>query len=211
MAVSFADGFESGGTSSWSTIVGTPTVQNSVVQEGTWALLTTASEGVSHTIAAGNRVVVVRYWFRTSADPTGARSNTGGFTTSTNVNMQIKLTGVISIYDGATEVDTGPDLAAGSWYRADMMLNTTANPWVISWQVGGVDQGNTNIAHAAADIISFSIGNTAAGVTNTYVDHFSLSLVAGDYPINDQRAFSYGAQGGINSTSSNSISFGTSE
>ncbi len=197
MAVTFSDGFESGNTSAWSTIIGAPTVQSSVVQEGVKALLCTAGQAVSHTIAGGNRTVVLRWWFRTDANPTGARSIIGGFTASSNVNIQIKTTGVVSVFDGATEVDTGPNLTANTWYRADMLLDTTANPWSVSWFVNGADQGTTTIAHAATDIISFSIGNTGTGVTNTYVDYASMSLLSTDYPITDSVSHYSGADVGL--------------
>jgi len=183
MAVTFSDGFESGNTSAWSTVVGSPTVQSTVVQEYADALLCTAGEGVSHTIAGGNRTVALRFWFRFDANPTVARAIVGGYTTSSNVNLQLKTTGVISLFDGTTEVDTGPTLLKDTWYRADILLDTTANPWVASWFVDGLDQGSSNIAHAAADITAFSVGNTGTGVTNLYIDNVSMSLLSSDYRI----------------------------
>lgn len=101
------------------------------------------------------------------------------------------------IYAGHTEATptfgaTGVAVTTGVWYRIDVKLISTANPWTIDVQVDGVACGQTTKAVAAADLGSLVLGNQANNETyDAFYEDTLLSVTSGDYPLGDGYVLSY--------------------
>lgn len=81
----------------------------------------------------------------------------------------------------------------GNWHLLDFYVNTSANPWVLKWQVDGIDGVDMTLA-ATADTSGdsqhrFGHGSTASDHTLTYDDSV-FSNTAADYPIGPHKVLS---------------------
>jgi hypothetical protein len=76
-------------------------------------------------------------------------------------------------------------IALGQWYRFDFRCDTTANPWVLDWQIDGVAQPQGTNAAAATTSTAIYFGHTTGftGFLQAHYDTVGMSVTAGDYPI----------------------------
>lgn len=78
---------------------------------------------------------------------------------------------------------TGVSVTTGQWYRIDIRVNTSANPWVIDAQVDG-SALTQKTAVVAAESASQFFFNSGINVTeDIYFDDITFSNTSGDYPI----------------------------
>ena len=80
---------------------------------------------------------------------------------------------------------SGVSVTTGVWYRLDLKLDTSANPWTIDAQVDGTALGQVTVAAAARDQTRLYMGiNVLASPTfDMYWDTWKLSNTAVDYPL----------------------------
>ena len=138
----------------------------------------------------GNRVI--SFYFRCSGIPSAAALFSDMGVAATGMGLWIEqTTGYIHTTVGAgTGTTLALNVADGNWHLIDYYLNTTADPWVLKWQVdgiAGVDESNSIALDTSGDSqFRFGHGTTDFGVTVDY-DDFATSLTAGDYPIGPHR------------------------
>lgn len=74
--------------------------------------------------------------------------------------------------------------AAAQWYCFDVRANVSANPWVIDWQIDGVDQGTVSPARAADNAIGPLLGASSANQAfDAVFDDVLYSQTSADYPL----------------------------
>lgn len=81
---------------------------------------------------------------------------------------------------------SGVSVTTGQWYRIDVAVDSSANPWTIDVQVNGTACGQkTNAATAAlATLISCALINPITALTaDVYWDDVIMSNAVADYPI----------------------------
>ena len=86
---------------------------------------------------------------------------------------------------------TGVSVTTGIWYRIDVKVNISANPWTADVQVDDAACGQHTNAEAANTYVQFDVGFTSTAVATIYFDDFLLSLTAADYPLGDGYILSY--------------------
>ena len=146
---------------------------------------TTTAKQLARTFAAASNFAVARFkimwttlpstatlvaWFDGGTSICGLRYNGG------NLEMYQKSTGTTQI---------GPAVVTGRWYTVEMKWDTSANPWLGSWQVDGVPYGNVSAAAVAATRTGFIVGNDLSATQTMYVDDMIVSQTLADYPIGD--------------------------
>jgi hypothetical protein len=85
--------------------------------------------------------------------------------------------------DGATTQLGTVTVALNTWYYIDIKAVTSANPWLIDWQIDGVAQTQLSYAHAAENMSVIDYGLRTVGALTVYYDDFVHSVTAADYPI----------------------------
>lgn len=144
-----------------------------------------ASKQLARTFAVASNFGVVRFkvmwttlpstatliaWFDGGTSLPGIRYNGG------NLELYQKATGSNAV---------GPAVVAGRWYTVEMKWDTSANPWLGSWQVDGVPYGNVSAASAAATRTGLLFGNDLSATQTMYVDDIVCSQTLADYPFGD--------------------------
>lgn len=91
------------------------------------------------------------------------------------------------IYAGtsvATLGATGVSVTTGQWYRIDVKVNISANPWTIDVQVDGAACGQLTGIAAATTASIINLGTVASLSTGEFFfDDVIISETSGDYPI----------------------------
>lgn len=84
---------------------------------------------------------------------------------------------------GLTFGATGVSVTTGVWYRLDIKVNISANPWTIDVKVDGTDCGQLTRAVAASTATQINIGNVTTFSSGTYyIDDVIASNTEIDYP-----------------------------
>jgi hypothetical protein len=79
---------------------------------------------------------------------------------------------------------TGVAVTTGQWYRIDIKVNSSANPWTVDVSVDGVACGQATRASAAANNNAIELlvgGSSWSG--DVFIDDFVMSITDADYPI----------------------------
>jgi hypothetical protein len=73
----------------------------------------------------------------------------------------------------------------GQWYRIEIRINASANPWVVDWQIDGVPQTQRTNAAAANNSADIYVGHATGFVAsvNLNYDQIQYSQTAADYPL----------------------------
>jgi hypothetical protein len=90
------------------------------------------------------------------------------------------------IYAGTSPIGlgaTGVSVTTGQWYRLDVKINKTANPWLCDVQVNDTACGQASEAVGATDVTAFVIGTIVVATYSSNYDDICASVTAGDYPI----------------------------
>lgn len=85
--------------------------------------------------------------------------------------------------DGATTQLGSVTVASDNWYCIDIKAVTSANPWLVDWQIDSVAQTQLSYAHAAENMSVADYGLRTLGAQNAYYDDIIHSLTSGDYPL----------------------------
>jgi len=80
---------------------------------------------------------------------------------------------------------TGATITTGIWYRIDMYINVSANPWTIDVQIDGVALTQYTVATANTSSSEIYIGHRGNNnvTADMFFDDLVVSNTAGDYPI----------------------------
>ena len=127
---------------------------------------------------AGSRTIVMSYYVRFASYTNGCIILQ--LWPGSSVHLDIISDNFTAQIAGGT-ARTGPAVSLDTWYRIDLKLVTSANPWVLSWSIDGAAQTDATSAIAAADIqyVYFAF----SGTFNMFVDDIVISATSGDYPL----------------------------
>jgi hypothetical protein len=91
------------------------------------------------------------------------------------------------IFDGGAIVNTGgPSISASQWYRIDLRVNASANPWVVDAQVDSSALTQTTGAYTASTFNRYDLGTDSESLTYDLIfDSLDVSHTGADYPITD--------------------------
>jgi len=98
----------------------------------------------------------------------------------------------IGFGSGGSFTDVGPTLVADQWYRVDIKIDMSANPWTLDCQI----DGGTNVqvtTGQAASTLGFTEFGTDVTTDSTYtgnVDDWVRSTTTADYPIGAHKVLS---------------------
>lgn len=200
MAQEFASGFESGTPATVFTALSTtPTfVQDAPATARSAMLLDVANEygrwdlsanavKVAHvrvrvsTFAGADFVQFIR--FQNAADSLSAEIGIGN-----DADRRLFL----SHSFGGTVLDSFPAISASTYYRVAFMVDATANPWSMAWEVDGVSQGTFAPALAATTFTKVFVGNPSGDAWVFRLDDVAIySGVTAEYPPGDVRVDGY--------------------
>lgn len=178
------------GTGLIDAITGTCTIRDDVgiPHSGTYALRTVATAGVlayiSRNMTAG-QTFVGRFYIYLPALPASDRIIYSITTVGHKIQILYDVTQVsFSIgIDGATTQLGTVTVGIDTWYCIDIKANTSANPWLVDWQIDSVAQAQLSSAHAAENMSVIDYGLRTVGVLTVWYDDPIHSLTAADYPI----------------------------
>jgi hypothetical protein len=139
---------------------------------------------ISRNMTAG-RTCVVRFYIYIPTLPVSDRIMFSITTVGHKIQILYDVTQVsFSIgIDGATTQLGTVTVAAGQWYCIDVKAVTSANPWLIDWQIDSVAQTQLSYAHAAEDMSVLDYGLRTVGALLVWYDDIVHSVTAADYPI----------------------------
>jgi hypothetical protein len=196
MAATWFTGFEYGlatpsvnGTGLIDAITGACTIRDDtgIPHTGTYALRTVSGAAtlsyISRNIAAG-RTYVGRFYIYMTTLPSTDRIIFSITTTGHKIQILWDVTQVsFSIgIDGATTQLGTVTVALNTWYCVDIKAITSANPWLIDWQIDSVAQTQLSYAHAAEDMSVIDFGIRTVGTLTAWYDDIIHGVTSGDYP-----------------------------
>lgn len=114
----------------------------------------------------------------------------------------------------ATEVVSTVTVATGAWFRLDVYVDQSANPWIVKWRVNGTDQADLSVPTPAANcdfaIIGTPTNTTFNGALTFDYDDIAISIDAADWPLADGRIVGLKADpSGTLTVSGSASNFGT--
>jgi hypothetical protein len=88
-------------------------------------------------------------------------------------------------WDGTSALSVGgPTLSLNTWYRLDLRVNMSANPWVVDAKVNGTDLPQETLAFAASTVANYRLGsNSETDTWDLFFDYWFVSYTSSDYPI----------------------------
>src|SRR5215831_1006512 len=136
-------------------------------------------------LLTSSNIWVVRFYIRLAAIPSQGieLATIPGF--GFGIDNATKKFGVLF---GTAQTMTGLSTVTpviNQWYRIDLRLNSSANPWVLDWQIDGVAQTQQTNAAAASSGGDLYMGHTTgfAVAVNVNYDLVSASNTSADYPL----------------------------
>lgn len=147
----------------------------------------TAATGAAAIVAGqlpATFIYVMRFYVSYSSLPTanvcvGGTNNTnqpGAYFKSSDSKIYAGMSGSL----GAT----GVSITSGTWYRIDIKVNATSNPWTVDVQVNGVSCSQFTNAVAGAGPTALVLGEVVTNSSfDAYYDDVLISQTSADYPI----------------------------
>jgi hypothetical protein len=182
-------GYESG-AADWDGSVGTPAVQSSVKNSGTYAAqidTTAAQEYIAYTVATPS-VLVARVYFRFATLPSVDASTLFSTTITSGVrpglNFNTSTNRFYARWIGASNGNTcAVTISTGTWYRLDLRFDFSANPSKIDFSIEGTAATQSTYAQVATTHTAMRLGVEDVVNMNEYLDDLKITNVSGDYPI----------------------------
>ena len=115
-------------------------------------------------------------------------------TSVTRCGIAVGNTGEIGILiDNGSFGGSGYSLpvVVGQWYRVDLDINVSANPWTVDMLVDGATLLQRTAAKAASADTILRIGMPGAATGDVYYDDLLLSNTGADYPIGPGKVLSF--------------------
>lgn len=181
----------------WDSLTGTPTFvtgRDGVGKAMRIAASATAVQ-VTRNLTTAGTMLVVSFYFKCSAAPTGATLRIFRATADGVGLIGIKTDGnLTATYATGTGIvtPTGVAVCDGLWHRVDARFNSSPATHTVEWSVDGVAQTNGSSGLvAASNFTSWSIGTNIATSTGTAdIDDVAISATSGDHPLGDHICFS---------------------
>ena len=184
----FCCGFECGtDLTHWA--LAAATFSTTTVRTGSRSLRVNPTLGAQRgtaTISSANKFIA-RVYIRFTTLPT---LTTDLFTSGASRRPGVYFNSVDSkLYAGYTNVTaqlgaTGVAVTTGIWYRVEMKLDSSANPWTIDVQVDGAVTGQQTNALAAENTADFACGIVNFSPTaDMFYDDVLVSQTLADYPL----------------------------
>lgn len=175
----------SGSGTHWTGVVGTVSFDTGTVRSGDRSLRcnpTAATSAFVSTSLGTQTVFVGRCYIRFAVLPNAVTTlfivNSSGayFNSADNKIYAGRLTGTL----GAS----GFSVTTGVWYRLDVKVDLTNNPWLIDVSVDGTALGQVTNAVAGTNFTQVRVGPEANNNTSDiFYDDIIVSNTSGDYPL----------------------------
>jgi hypothetical protein len=170
-----------------------PVKQSVYKHSGTnaWRVTTTAQTSYYSLPATGFTTMLVAHWWLYFVTLPGATTPIQSVAIHNSMDGKLffnATSGKLAIGATSGYANGNVTVATGQWYRIDARFNVAANPWIIDWQIDGVDQGRYSPAFAsdtASTQGSFALGSSTSQTCDVAIDDIVVSSVSGDYPISD--------------------------
>jgi len=193
----FCCGFECGLANPHWTLGANATFVTSNVRSGARALRIQSNSGTgvnATSITISTNKLVIRGYFRVNGAiiPSSKLHILSGFFTGNYCGAILDGNaggiGATRIYAGRNESvgATGIDVVAQTWYRLDVSIDMSANPWLINVSVDGVACGQATNAAAANTMTNIFIGSDAtfsAKTCDINFDDIIASSTLADFPL----------------------------
>jgi len=186
----FCCGFECGVANAHWALTGNTSFSTSTVRSGARSarIAPTASTTGQITRVISTNKIVLRAYLRFAVLPDQTHIIIGATDGSDNAGVVFNVSDS-KLYAGSSsglKGATGISITTGVWYRIDIYLDVSANPWVNKVKVDGVDCGDYNRATAATTLTSILLGYATAANARTFdafFDDIIVSETLADYPI----------------------------
>jgi len=184
MAIIWEHDFEDNSLAGYDSVTGTPTIQTSVVYEGTRALRcnpSTSQHRLFDTFASTTQTIACSFRIRRAT--ASEESPYLFFLTTTGLDAGLfaryeSAVGIrlYSFNPGETLLDTYTPWAVDEWTHIEVRADTSANPWDVAWRVNAVDQGTFAPAIAAITFAKLDFGIYNYNMTwDAYYDTVAVS------------------------------------
>lgn len=202
MAITYLTGFEAGtfdtsGGGLFNSATSIPTIQDSIVRNGAYALHISSSTSQQFITTSQSGTVVTSFaLYVDEINSTPSKYSVPLATINPAVGAPAYLTysptsqklGV-----GFSNIEVMPgtqtsDFSMQTWYWIDMKVVFDSNPRSISWKVNGLDQPPANLSSTASTGASVRLGYAQTFNVNSvsvFYDDFVVSNSSLDYPIGD--------------------------
>lgn len=192
----FCCGFECGQLGSVGQHYGTATgisISTSTVRSGDRSLNIniSAASGQAPSLALSSSAIwVIRAYIRFSSLPT---STCTLILTNTNAcGVQFNSSdSKLYPYNGSSAGSSGITVTTGVWYRIDLKIDLSNNPWTIDLSVDGAATTQLTRAVAADSETRVNLGSNTSTTMNVFYDDVLYSNTSGDYPINGGQVFHF--------------------
>lgn len=183
MARLWSTGFEANSTTAWhefTSIVGSPTIQTSVVRSGTYALRanpTAAAHYITHAYKnfSDSAAGYFRAYIRIATAPSAATMIMGQATNGTGIRLNTDRTLTLMKADSTALGSNSAALALNTWYRVEYQFQTSAT---IDGRLDGVSfASGTNSSAGSLD--SFFCGIITATTADVYFDDLAINDTTG--------------------------------
>jgi len=188
----FCCGAECGVNGAHMTLTGTGSISTSIVRSGSRSFRTnptaaTVSTYQNSTAFASSNVLVFRVYVYFASLPTVTTAITSGGGGTAAGAYYNSSDGKIYAGSGTTTKvlgATGVAVTTGVWYRLDVRLNQTNNPWLIDVSVDGVAccQCSNALAAVEGTIVILDVVNNVNVTADIYYDDLIVSQTSDDYP-----------------------------
>ena len=189
------------GGAHWSFIASLPTYSTTTVRTGLRSLRVNPS-AEARAAAPGNApntdMAIFRVYFYVASNPTGDTFLMGARAATANAAGLVFKSSDGQVYAGGsngaaafTFGATGVTVTTGAWHRADIRVNSAANPWVVDAQIDGGTALSVSPAYGASATLRFIVGAVDSATCDIFYDDALGSATSGDYPLGAGYVISY--------------------
>ncbi len=187
LSYSFSDGFESGNFNQWTSAIGTPTIQSSITNDGTYAIRTSmpTNNYVLETLPSANAHLFARTYMRFTALPTTwtSRSLINFYDSGSNIRLGVSIfnnggTYQWVLWTGTSHYSTST-INTNQWYsvEAEYAANTNTHHLYIDGNliITSTDARTENINSVAVGSVSQSTGSGWSTGATGYFDSIVIN------------------------------------
>jgi len=184
----FCCGFECGASGAHWTLTGAITFDTTIKRTGNRSLrIQNAAAGANATFAIAGNIAIIRCYLYFSSLPAVDVNLVSVYNSTTHLggarfeSSDGKIYARSALNDGST----GILIMVDRWYRIDIKVNTSNNPWTTDVSVDGDNCGQATNPVAATSYDAIFLHRVSAGSSNYtgYCDDLILSQTLADYPI----------------------------
>jgi hypothetical protein len=191
----FCCGFECGTSLAHWTLGASASFSTSTVRTGARSLRcnpAAASTGNALCVLTDNiSGWVVRFYVRFASLPT-TDSMIASVNTTVGVGFQ-QSSSTLQAFNGFDAIfgGSGVSVTTGVWYRVDLKIDASANPWRVDAQIDGVAVGQVTRSLAASNLSNLRLGTDTSETFDIFYDDVIVSFTLGDYPLGPGYVYAY--------------------